>query len=157
MKREKLDLIWKIFLTLGTMYVCIAIVLHTKSCTGQTKESINVTIDRHSDTLLFDMSCIDTIIYSEDDNIFYIEYNDPDAFDYETLAYLTGRTKWYGNYIVIDVNDDLIPELMDNKYQYINSNDYIFRDSINNSYRIIETRLIFEDGTKDILYELIRI
>ena len=151
----------KILMAIGVMFVCIKMLLLTKSCNSQ--ELFNDTTDiarivnTTTDTLLFNMSNISDITYYPDDDLTYIKYDDPDVFDYQHLAYITGRDTWYGDYIILDIEDSLVDELKSDKYNYYNTKDYWLKDEINSKYRIIEYLITFQDDTVDLIYEVIKI
>jgi len=104
------------------LIICIGI--FTGGCANAQKNETPVKTE--SDTswnsaylVMFDFSNIDDAIYSRDDGIFYLEYNDPDAWDYDNLAYLSSRDEWYGNYIRVEINNCLVSEFLEDWDEYI--------------------------------------
>lgn len=104
--------------------------------------------------IAFDYSAITNMHYLEDDNVFVIEYNDPDVFDYETLAFITGRDKWYGEYVECVVDEHILDDFVYNKQNYENTNDFWRKESLNSQYKIVEHLIRYLDGTVDAVYEI---
>lgn len=103
----------------------------------------------------FDFGNIDTIVYVDDDETPVLHYDDPDAFDYENLAYKTGRDKWYGDYIAIDIEDEVKIAFFEDYQIYKKHNDYWVREALNETYVIEEHTIKYADGTVDIIYYVI--
>ena len=104
--------------------------------------------------ILFDFSNIDTIVYLEDDGVYVLHYNDPDVFDYQTLADITNRYSWYGDYVAVDIEEEE-EMLSDFFYDYVNwknAKSFKERDRLNDKYIIVEHDITFEDGTIDIIF-----
>lgn len=148
--KEKLFQIFMWFGFIGLIVLGIILTLSLNSCKAQ--ESAHNTIK--SDTILFDFSCVDDIVWSEDDGIYYIEYNDPDAFDYETLAYLTNRYSWYGEYIMIDIDESILPMFLNDQELYNQETDYCKKSDLNMLYTIVEHKITFPDSTIDYTWEI---
>lgn len=148
--KEKLFQIFMWFGFIGLIVLGIIFVLSLNSCKAQ--EPAHNTIE--SDTILFDFSCVNDIIWSEDDGMYYIEYNDPDCFDYETLAYLTNRYSWYGEYILIDIDKSILPMFLNDQELYNQETDYCKKDDLNMFYTIVEYKIIFPDSTVDYTWEI---
>jgi hypothetical protein len=106
-----------------------------------------------SEPIMFEFSCIDDIIFSPDDNQWYIEYDDGDAFDYDNLAYRTLRDKWYGDYIVINVDENLFSTFYKDYKKYINDTT-VNRYSISEKYAIIE---YYITEIHDYIFELVEV
>ena len=62
--------------------------------------------------IMFEFCNIDDAHYTKDDSNFWLEYDDPDAFDLDNLAYRTGREEWYGEYIAVDIQDSLVSQFL---------------------------------------------
>lgn len=107
-----------------------------------------------STTVLFDFSCVDDIIWSDDDGMFFIEYNDSDCFDYDNLAYLTGRHSWYGEYIMMDIDESLVSMFLNDQELYLKETDYLKKDDISMQYVIVETKITFPDSTINYVWEV---
>jgi hypothetical protein len=102
---------------------------------------------------MFEFSCIDDIIFIPDDGCWYIEYDDGDAFDYDNLAYRTNRNKWYGDYIILNIDDDLFPTFYNDYKKYINDTT-VNRYSISEKYAIIESYIT---EIQDYIFELVEV
>lgn len=119
-------------------------------------EDIAKVVDSKSYDILFDYDNIDSVFYCEDDDCVYVHYIDPDCFDLDNLAYLTGRDKWYGDYIRVDVEDTLICDFLYDYETWKAAKDYWQRDALNKQYVLIEEDLVYNDGNKDIIFYIQR-
>ena len=81
---------------------------------NRTAEEIDSQVNKPDMFLRVDFHCIEDIVYYSEDDMWDVKYNNPDQFDYEWLAWITGRKSWYGNYIRCDIDDILVPQLNDN-------------------------------------------
>ena len=135
---------------IGLIVLGIVLTLSLNSCKAQ--ESTHNTVK--SDTIMFDFSCVNDVIWSEDDSMYHIEYNDPDAFDYETLAYLTNRYSWYGEYIIVDIDESILPMFINDQELYNQETNYCKRDDLNMLYTIVEHKITFPDSTIDYTWEV---
>lgn len=106
-----------------------------------------------SEPIMFEFSCIDKIIFSKEDGNWYIEYDDGDAFDYDNLAYRTNRDKWYGDYIVINIDDNLFSTFYKDYKKYID-NRTVNKYSISEKYAIIE---YYITDIQDYIFELVQV
>lgn len=146
-------------LCLATIFAFIVMVMMFCSCSHAQNNS-SFSIEKSSNYIMFDFSLVDDAIYDPEDGMFTIEYDDPDAFDYENLAYLTNRTKWYGEYIHVDIEDSLIFQfLLDwKKHEQLGEDfksNWEEMDSLSKSWGIQEVWITFPDGSKDVRYDLI--
>lgn len=182
---------FKILLGIGVLFVIVKMSLVTHACNSSIvskdtikeysiddeefwiTEDIAQIYDKSFDTMDLYFDYIEDIVFYGDDNLFIIEYNNDDAIDYDHLAELTGRTKWYGDYIACEIDESILSEFKSDEQDYIDlSNDinkhihdksYDFnktfkqQDNINSKYKILEETIIFNDGTKDIVFEIIKV
>ena len=106
-----------------------------------------------SEPIMFEFSCINDTIFSKEDGCWFIEYDDNDAFDYDNLAYRTNRDKWYGDYIVINIDDDLFPTFYKDYKKYIDDRT-VNRYSISEKYAIIE---YYVTDIQDYVFQLVEV
>lgn len=132
------------------LIICIGI--FTGGCANAQKNETPVKTE--SDTswnsaylVMFDFSNIDDAIYSRDDGIFYLKYNDPDAWDYDNLAYLSGREEWYGDYIQVELEDSIVSEFLQDWKEWL---DIIHDDS--KGYNPREFELCYKWGILEEYY-----
>jgi len=143
-------------------------ILICASCTAQ-KEKKVASVKNENYLIMFDFSNIDDAHYSIDDSNFWLEYDDPDAFDLDHLAETTGRNEWYGDYIAIDIQDSLVSLFLIEWGEYNDLRNYIHEnltsenrcrfewqrmDQLSESWGIQEIWTTFDDGSKDVRYEL---
>lgn len=133
------------------------IAVFAASCNGaaQVVDSSNIILTESVDTIAFDYANIDTIFYVEEDNIYIMHYDDSDVFDYDYLSYVTKRDRWYGNYVNIEVGEELLPDFMYNYHNYMQSDDFWRKDSLNNQYSIAQHTIVYYNGDVDVLYYII--
>lgn len=62
--------------------------------------------------IIFELSNILEFAYNNVDREYYINYDDPDAFDLEHLAYRSGMDKWYADYIMVQLTEKDFFELL---------------------------------------------
>lgn len=96
----------------------------------------------------FDFDNVEDFIWSNEDGCFTIEYNDPDIFDYQHLAEITGRDKWYGHFVALDIENSDVSQFiqdwedyLDNRNSFCETDDStyaIVAEDINDSYAIVE-------------------
>lgn len=108
--------------------------------------------------VMFDFCNINDAHYIMDDANFYIEYNDQDAWDYDNLAYRTGRQEWYGDYIQVDLQDSLVSEFLQDwgNYAELRKNfkdNWEEMDKLSEKWGVMEIHL--SDG--DIRFELTKL
>ena len=132
----------------------ISVCLGCIACNNKTKEdSISNIVEDKPYTILFDFSNIDTITYvGADDEFCVLHYCDYDVFDYDNLAYLTGREHWYGEYIAIDVEDEILSQFLNDYSNYKSNTDYQYKQELNDKYIIIEHDITYQDSSKDIIF-----
>ena len=106
-----------------------------------------------SEPIMFEFSCINDTIFSKEDGCWFIEYDDNDAFDYDNLAYRTNRDKWYGDYIVINIDDDLFPTFYKDYKKYIDDRT-VNKYSISEKYAIIE---YYVTDIQDYVFQLVEV
>lgn len=106
-----------------------------------------------SEPIMFEFSCIDDIIFQKEDGSWIIEYDDADAFDYDNLAYRTNRNEWYGNYIILTIDDDMFPTFYKDYKRYI-SDTTVNKYSISEKYAIIE---YYFSEVQDYIFELVEV
>lgn len=108
-----------------------------------------------TDHILFDFGNIDTIVYVDDEEIPVLHYDDPDALDYDYLADVTGRDHWYGDYISVDIEDEVRIAFFEDYKIYKDNKDFWVRETLNEQYVIEEHTIKYTDGTVDIIYYVI--
>ena len=90
-----------------------------------------------------------------EDGRYYIKYDDPDGWDYSTLAYEIGLDEWpLDYYMLIEIPDDLIQDFLDDYAKWSKSN-WEIQWAIEDSWSIREELITFEDGTKDVRFEIL--
>lgn len=97
----------------------------------------------------FNFDNIVDILYNPETNLYYIEYDDPDAFDYDNLAYHCNMEEWYGNYIIVNIDSNIAIQFNNDNTTFDNTLDYYKKIDLNNKYIIIET-----ECDSDISWEL---
>lgn len=102
--------------------------------------------------IIFDFANIDSVVYYDDDDAMGIHYDDPDVFDYETLAFVTDRDNWYGEYVFIDIPDTLITEFLNDYHKYLISKNWKDKENLNINYTIVEENIKYKDGSRDIIF-----
>lgn len=137
---KKID---KIFITiiavLGIIALCVTI-FSSFECERKPRESrtareIDGQIDRKDVYLNVDFLCIDDIVYYSEDNVWNVEYDNPDQFDYDNLACVTGRDSWYGDYVKCEIDGSLVPQLNEDIMLWKQADEYR-RDSLENRWTI---------------------
>lgn len=63
--------------------------------------------------IMFELSGILEFAYNAIDDEYYLDYDDPDAFDLDNLAYLSGMEEWYADYLIVHVSKDNFFELIE--------------------------------------------
>lgn len=135
---------------IGVIVLGIVLALSLNSCKAQR----NPEYTKEYRTILFDFNCVNDIVWSDEDKMFTIEYDDSDVFDYDNLAYLTNRHSWYGEYIRIDIDESLVPMFLNDQELYWQETDYLKRDDLNMLYTIVEHKITFPDSTIDYIWEI---
>ena len=141
----------KIIFIVAFLSVCLTCI----ACDNTKKvedDSVAMVVNDDVYPIAFDFSNIDTVVYLEEDNVYVIHYNDPDLFDYDNLAYRTNREHWYGNYIAIDIEEEILGQFLNDYTDYDYSNDYSEKEMLNSKYIIIEHDITFQDDTHDIIF-----
>lgn len=137
---KKID---KIFITiiavLGIIVLCIS-GFCSFECERIPRESrtareIDSQIDRKDVFLNMNFFCIDDIVYYSEENIWSVEYDNPDQFDYENLAWITGRDSWYGDYVKCEIDGSLVPQLNEDIMLWEQADEYR-RDSLEDRWAI---------------------
>ena len=143
----------KKFLTIGILLLSICICSVACNNTYEpTNDSIATVVNDEPHPILFDFGNIDTVVYLDNNNATVLHYCDYDVFDYDNLAYLTGRKHWYGDYVAINVEDEILQEFLVDYSKYIENKDYNTREHLNDKYIIIEHDITYQDGTRDFIY-----
>lgn len=103
---------------IATLLVCFACF----SCNSKAQE-VKVRVEpaemSASQLIMFEFYNIEDAIYSKDNMNFYLEYMDVDAFDLDCLAAMTGRERWYGDYIAVDLQDSLVSQFLIDWNEYL--------------------------------------
>ena len=87
----------------------------------------------------FDVAKVTDFIADITFPIFYIEYDDHDAFDYDNMFELTGDSTYLERYLTICVNEDTFYNILQDSYNY-KYDSYPVRQ-----YQIVE-KTIFNNG-----------
>lgn len=106
------------------------------------------------DTIPFSFEYVEDLIYSPEDGIFFIEYNNQDQFDYQNLADMTGRSEWYGFFVVCNINEVEVPVFVSDWDRYDAAEIYIDSVEIDEEWDILEI-WTEKDGKKEVRFELI--
>ena len=123
------------------------------ACKHTNDSIINKTIVKDKTyEIIFDFENVDSIVYLEDDDVYLLHYDDPDCFDLDNLAFIIGRDEWYTDYIIIDIEEEIVSRFLYDYINYKNTKDFWEKESLNNQYIIIEKNITFGDGTKDIIF-----
>ena len=62
--------------------------------------------------IIFELSNILEFAYNNVDREYYIDYDDPDTFDLDHMAYRSGMDKWYADYIMVQLTEKDFFELL---------------------------------------------
>jgi hypothetical protein len=131
--------------------VFVMVALATTFCASCAKEVSNADTTKPQDYMAaFSFANVDDLTWSPDDGCFTVEYSDPDAFDPQPFYDLTGRDIYYWGHLTVDIDDELVPEFV-----------YDWRDwqdgdtHLDNKYSISVHFLQFDDGTIDVLFEVV--
>ena len=62
--------------------------------------------------IIFELSNILEFAYNNVDREYYIDYDDPDTFDLDHMAYRSGMDKCYANYIMVQLSEKDFFELL---------------------------------------------
>ena len=87
----------------------------------------------------FDVAKVTDFIADITFPVFYIEYDDPDAFDYDNMFELTGDSTYLERYLTICVDEDTFYNILQDSYNY-KYDSYPVRQ-----YYIVE-KTIFNNG-----------
>lgn len=103
----------------------------------------------------FDFGLIDTVVFVDDGEVPVLHYDDPDAFDYDYLADVTNREHWYGNYIAVDIEEEIQHHFFEDYKEYKSTNDYWAHQAINELYMLEEHKIVYADGTVDVIFYVV--
>lgn len=129
----------KKFLKLAAVFILTVVIsLFCISVTGcaQTSQQNSVSDSTENFSLImFDYSLILDGIFN--DSMCYLEYNDPDAFDLEAMAYRAGLEKWPTDYLVVTISENLIDEFLEdwNRYEYLGNSKEEWEEKSELSYK----------------------
>lgn len=129
----------KKFLKLAAVFILtVAISLFCISVVGcaQTSQQNSVSDSTENFSLImFDYSLILDGIFN--DSVCYLEYDDPDAFDLEAMAYRAGLEEWPTDYLVVTISENLIDEFLEdwNRYEYLGSSKEEWEEKFELSYK----------------------
>lgn len=117
-------------------------------------DSTSTIVEEKVDTIMFSYSNFIEMTYLDEDNIAVIHYDDPDVFDLDHMAYITGRDKWYGDYVDMVIEEDLLAEFMYN-YDNYKYTDVWCKERLNENWIIEEHNILYLDGTRDLIYYIV--
>lgn len=118
-------------------------------------DSTSTIVEEKVDTIMFSYSNFIEMTYLDEDNIAVIRYDDPDVFDLDHMAYITGRDKWYGDYVDMVIEEDLLAEFMYNYDNYKYTDDFWRKERLNENWIIEEHNILYLDGTRDLIYYIV--
>lgn len=118
-------------------------------------DSASTIVEEKIDTIMFSYSNFIEMTYLDEDNIAIIRYDDPDVFDFDHMAYITGRDKWYGDYVDMIIEEDLLAEFMYNYDNYRYTDDFWRKENLNSDWIIEEHNVLYLDGTRDLIYHIV--
>ena len=118
-------------------------------------DSTSTIVEEKVDTIMFSYSNFIEMTYLDEDNIAVIRYDDPDVFDLDHMAYITGRDKWYGDYVDMVIEEDLLAEFMYNYDNYKYTDDIWRKERLNENWIIEEHNILYLDGTRDLIYYIV--
>lgn len=118
-------------------------------------DSASTIVEEKVDTIMFSYSNFIEMTYLDEDNIAIIRYDDPDVFDFDHMAYITGRDKWYGDYVDMIIEEDLLAEFMYNYDNYKYTDDFWRKENLNSDWIIEEHNVLYLDGTRDLIYHIV--
>lgn len=102
--------------------------------------------------IIFEMYGILDFNYEVETGIYTISYDDPDAFDYDNLAYLTNEDDWYGEFIIIYLNEaDFFELFRDTKKSQEEKDNIVWREK----WQIKEIRTPVPGGV-NLKYQLVK-
>lgn len=131
-----------------SIYSCI-------SCSNTSENNNNnypAVVNVESWSIPFSFDNVDTVIYIYNDDKIIMHYSDCDFFDYDKLAFITGSDEWYGEYVIINIKDELLQEVLTDYNEYKNIKNCDIKEQLNNKYVIIERDIIFQDYTTDVTF-----
>ena len=119
---KKLKLSQKIQTTLSLVICALAgamcIVCFAVFMGGCANAQTNSSQQSQEHAIIFEFSNVDSCAYVWDDGCFLIWYDDADAFDYEAMAWRSGRENWYGEFVYLDIEDSLVGEFLQDFHKY---------------------------------------
>lgn len=136
----------KKFMTI--MSLMLAFSMMTSACYHPKR----VPVDAKIYEIIFDFGNIDSVVFYEDNNVMLLHYDDPDAFDLDNLAFITGRDEWYGEYVGVTVNDTLITEFINDYHKYLSNKNWEYRENLNYGYILIEKHIRYDNGDIDVVF-----
>lgn len=96
----------------------------------------------------FEFECVENAQYYIEDLAFVLEYNDADSFDYDALADKTGRTKWYGDFVYVDIENNLVSEFLEDLADYVwnkSLENYGNCDELSKKYAVVQYKVEGDD------------
>lgn len=114
----------------------------------------NVTL---STNIRFNFEYVASIVSNHIDTSYYIKYDDPDCFDYDNLAHYCGMDEWYGSYIFIHIEDNIISEFLHDYITYTSDVDYTTKRSLSKKYCINEIELIDSTNLSSFIWTIKKI
>lgn len=118
-------------------------------------DSTSTIIEERVDTILFSYSNLIQMRYVEEAEMAVICYDDPDVFDLDNMAYVTGRDKWYDTCIYMSIEESLFPEFVYNYENYKYTDDFWRKEKLNSSWIIEEHDILYLDRTRDLIYYIV--
>ena len=115
--------------------VTVAISLFCISVVGCAQTSQQNSVSDSTNLIMFDYSLILDGIFN--DSVCYLEYDDPDAFDLEAMAYRAGLEEWPTDYLVVTISENLIDEFIEdwNRWEYLGNSKEEWQEKFQLSYK----------------------
>ena len=126
----------KKFLKLTAVTVAISLFCISVVGCAQTSQQNSVSDSTEDFSLImFDYSLILDRIFN--DSVCYLEYDDPDAFDLEAMAYRAGLEEWPTDYLVVTISENLIDEFIEdwNRWEYLGNSKEEWQEKFQLSYK----------------------
>lgn len=143
------------------LFMAVILIATLLSCNGAaqtTKLPEWSNSDHTNGPIIFEFSCMDSCAYSWEDGCFLIWYDDADGWDLDALAYRSGRTKWYGEYILMDIEDSLVGEFLQDFHKYTElrkdyANNWKEMDKLSAKWAIYE---YFQSDIHDYFFDVVK-
>lgn len=98
--------------------IFMAVLVIAMLCSCANAQTTNPSQQSQEHAIIFEFSNMDSCAYVWDDGCFLIWYDDADAFDYDAMAWRSGRESWYGEFVYLDIEDSLVGEFLQDFHKY---------------------------------------